>query len=92
MLNSGLTKLLGFSRKIFEPGKEYTVDKPHRLAVYREIGMHLAEVSTSDNCITATHLRCLGVSPSRTKSVGEGGQRHSMSCSIRSFRLVLFHS
>ena len=33
MLNSGLVKLLGFSREIFEPGKEYTADKPHRLAV-----------------------------------------------------------
>ena len=41
MLNSGLAKLLGFSREIFEPGEEYTVDKPHRLAVYREIGVHL---------------------------------------------------
>ena len=52
MLNSGLAKLLGFSREIFEPGKEYTADKPHRLAVYREMGVHLAEVSFSDNLST----------------------------------------
>ena len=49
MLNSGLAKLLGFSREIFEPSKEYTADKQHRLAVYREIGVHLAKVSSSDN-------------------------------------------
>ena len=33
ILNSGLAKLLGFSHEIFQPGKEYTADKPHRLAV-----------------------------------------------------------
>ena len=49
MLNSGLAKFLGFSRKMYEPGKDYTSDKPHRLAVYREIGVHLAEVSSLDN-------------------------------------------
>ena len=49
MLNSGLAKLLGFSREIFEPGKEYTADKPYILVVYREIGVHLAEVSSSDS-------------------------------------------
>ena len=49
MLKSGLAILLGFSREIFEPGKEYTADKPHRLAVAREIGVHLVEVSSSDN-------------------------------------------
>ena len=47
MLNSGLA--FWFSQEIFEPGKEYTADKPHRLAVYREICVHLAEVSSSDN-------------------------------------------
>ena len=51
MLNSGLAKLLGFSREIFQPGKEYIADKPHRLAVYRGICMHLAEVSSSDNLL-----------------------------------------
>ena len=49
LLNSGLAKLLGFSQEIFPPGKEYIADKPHRLAVYRGIYVHLAEVSSSDN-------------------------------------------
>ena len=49
ILNSGLAKLVGFSQEIFQPGKEYTADKPHRLAVYRGICVHLAEVSSSDN-------------------------------------------
>ena len=49
MLNSTLAKHLGFSQEIFQPGKEYTADKPHRLAIYRDIGVHLAEVSSSDN-------------------------------------------
>ena len=44
------------------------------------------------NCITATRLRCLGLSPSRTKGAEVAKQRHSLSCSIRGFRLVLFHS
>ena len=42
MLNSGLAKLLGFSQEISQPGKEYTADKPHRLAVYLGICVHLA--------------------------------------------------
>ena len=49
MLNSGLAKLLGFSQEIFQPGKEYIADKPHRLTVYRGICVHLAEASSSDN-------------------------------------------
>ena len=61
MLNSGLAKLLGFSREIVEPGKEYTADKPHRLAVYREIGVHLAEVSSSDKPHRLAVYREIGV-------------------------------
>ena len=49
VLNSGLAKLLGFSRDRFKPDKTYTAGEPHRLAVYREICVHLAEVSSSDN-------------------------------------------
>ena len=49
VLNSGLSKLLGFSGDRFEPGKTYIAGEPHRLAVYREIYVHLAEVSSSDN-------------------------------------------
>ena len=49
ILNSGLAKLLGFSQEIFQPGKEYIADKPHRLAVMRGICVHLAQVRSSDN-------------------------------------------
>ena len=88
VLNSGLAKLFGFSGDRFEPGKTYIAGEPHRLAVYREICVHLAEVSSSDSL----YLRCLCLSPSRTKGAGVAGQRHSLSCSLRGFRLVLFHS
>ena len=51
MLSSGLKNLLGFSQDIvmFNPKDHYTADEPHRLAVYREICVHLAEVSSLDN-------------------------------------------
>ena len=49
VLNSGLAKLLGFYGDRFEPDKTYIAGEPHRLAVYREICLHLAEVSSSDN-------------------------------------------
>ena len=48
-LNSRLAKLLGFTRRTFEPGKTYLADEPHRLTVHREIYVHFAEVSTSEN-------------------------------------------
>ena len=49
MLNSGLAKLLGFSRDVSETGKEYTTDKTHRLAVYREIrSLKFEELSDID--------------------------------------------
>ena len=49
VLGSGLAKLLGFSRRTFEPGQSHIADEPHRLAIHREICVHLAEVSTSEN-------------------------------------------
>ena len=49
VLNIGLAKLLGFARDEFEPGKTYIADEPHRIAIHREICVHLAEISTSDN-------------------------------------------
>ena len=42
VLNSGLAKLLGFSRYRFKPGNTYIAGEPHRLAVYREICVRLA--------------------------------------------------
>ena len=49
VLNRRLADLLRFSRDTFEPGKTYTTDEPHRLTVYREICVHLAEISTREN-------------------------------------------
>ena len=49
VLNGGLAKLLGFSRETFGPGQSHIADEPHRLAIHREICVHLAEVSTSEN-------------------------------------------
>ena len=49
VLNRGLADLLGFSREFFEPGQSHIADKPHCLITHREICVHLAEVSTSEN-------------------------------------------
>ena len=49
VLNRGLAKLLGFSRETFELGHSHIADEPHRLTIHREICVHLAEVSTSEN-------------------------------------------
>ena len=49
MLDRGLADLLGFSREFFEPGQSHIADKTHRLFTHREICVHLAEVSTSEN-------------------------------------------
>ena len=72
MLNSGLAKLLGFSQKIFQTGKEYTADRPHRLAVYREIGVHLAEVSSSDNLHNGNPSTLLRSVPVENEKCGSG--------------------
>ena len=44
VLNGELAKLLGFSRETFGPGQSHIADEPHR-----EICVHLAEVSNSEN-------------------------------------------
>ena len=49
MLNRGLADLLGFSLEFFEPSQSHIADKPHRLITHREICVHPAEVSTSEN-------------------------------------------
>ena len=72
MLKSGLAKVLGFSREIFEPGKEYIADKPHRLAVYREIGWHLAELSSSDNLHNGHPSTLLRFVPVENENCGSG--------------------
>ena len=72
MLNSGLAKLLAFSLEIFEPGKKYTVDKPHKLAVYRENGVHLAEVSSSENLHNGNPSTLLRSVPVENEKYGSG--------------------
>ena len=68
VLNRRLAELLGFSRDTFEPGKTYTADEPHRLTVYREICVHLAEISTTEylhNGRPSTLLRSVPVENER---------------------------
>ena len=64
VLDRGLADLLGFSREFFEPGQCHIADKPHRLFIHREICVHLAEVSTSENLHngrpSTLHERCGG--------------------------------
>ena len=67
-----LSKLLGFSREIFEHGKEFTADKPHRLAVYREMGVHLDEVSSSDNLHNGNPSTLLRSVPVENEKCGRG--------------------
>ena len=64
MMRSELAKVLGFSQNTFEGAKmllrngptrsggTYTADEPHRLAVHREVYIHLAALSTSENLPT----------------------------------------
>ena len=80
VLNRGLAKLLGFTRDEFEPGKTYIADEPHTLAIDREICVHLAEISTSDNLHNGRPSTLLR---SRTKSVEAAGLKHSLSCSTK---------
>ena len=70
-----------FSRDI-PPGKEYTADKPHRLAVYLGICVHLAEVSSSDNLHNghpSTLLRYVPVGNERCGS-GKTETFHVLQC------------
>ena len=60
-MSSELAKVLGFPQNTFEAekmllrngltrsSKTYTADKPHRPAVHRDVCIHLAELSTSEN-------------------------------------------
>ena len=72
MLNGGPAKLLGFSQEIFQPGKEYIADKPHKLAVYRGICVHLAEVRSSDNLHNGHPSTLLGSVPVENEKCGSG--------------------
>ena len=92
MLNSGLAKLLGSSQEIFEPGQEYTADKPQRLAVYREIGVHLVDVSSSDNLHNGHPSTLLRSVPVENEKCESGRTETFHVLHIRCFRLVLFQS
>ena len=70
--NSGLAKLLGFSGDRFEPSKTYIAGEPHRLAVYREICVHLAEVSSSDNLHNGHPSTLLRSVPVENERCGSG--------------------
>ena len=72
VLNSWLADFLGFSRDTFEPGKTYTADEPHRLAVYREICVHLAEISTTENLHNGAPSTPLRSVPVKNKRCGGG--------------------
>ena len=60
-MSSELAKVLGFSQNTIEAekillrngptrsSKTYTADEPHGLAVHREVYIHLAELSISEN-------------------------------------------
>ena len=73
--NSGLAKLLRFSLETFEPGKTYTADEPHKLAIHREICVHLAEVSTSENLHNGRPSTLLKSIPVENERCGVGGCR-----------------
>ena len=72
VLNSGLAKLLGFSRDTFEPGEAYMADEPHRLVIHREICVHLAEISTSENLYNGRPSTLLRSVPVENQRCGGG--------------------
>ena len=86
VLNRELADLLGFSREMFEPGLIHIADKPHRLITHREICVHLAEVSTSENlhnCLPSTLLKSIPVENERC-----GGGRTETSLVLQYKRLA----
>ena len=81
MMSSELAKVLGFSKNTFEgakmlirnglakSGETYTANEPHMLAVHREVYIHLAELSTSENLTNgqpSTLLRSIPVENEKT--------------------------
>ena len=73
VLNRGLADLLGFSREMFEPGQNHIADEPHRLITNREICVHLAEVSTSENLHNGRLSTLLKSIPVENERCGGGG-------------------
>ena len=69
-----LAELLGFSREMFEPGQIHIADEPHRLITLREICLHLAEVSTSENLHNGRPSTLLKSIPVEKERCGGGGR------------------
>ena len=72
VLNRGLAKFFWFTRDEVEPGKRYIADEPHRLAIHREICVHLAEISTSDNLHNGRPSTLLRSVPVKNEKCGGG--------------------
>ena len=84
MMSSELAKVLGFSQNTFEGAKmllrngptrsggTYTADEPHRLAVHREVYIHLAELSTSENLTNGQPSTLLRSIPVENEKRGAG--------------------
>ena len=84
VMSSELAKVLGFSqitfsaeKMLFRNGltrfsKPYTADEPHRLAVHREVYIHLAELSTSENLINGQPSTLLRSIPVEKEKRGAG--------------------
>ena len=82
MMSSELAK--GFSKNTFEgakmfirnglakSGETYTADEPHRLAVHREVYIHLAELSTSENLTNGQPSTLLRYIPVENEKRGAG--------------------
>ena len=83
-MSSELTKVLGFSQNTFKAEKvllrngltrssgTYTADEPHSLAVHREIYIHLAELSTSENLTNGQPSMLLRSIPVENEKRGAG--------------------
>ena len=78
VLDRGLADLLGFSRVRFEPFEMHIADKPHHLITHREICVHLAEVSTSENLHNGRPSTLLKSIPVENEMCG-GGRTESFS-------------
>ena len=84
VISSELAKVLGFSQNTFEAAKmllrngltrssgTYTADEPHRLVVHREVYIHLAELSTSENLTNGQSSTLLRSIPVENEKRGAG--------------------
>ena len=84
MMSSELAKVLGFSKNTFagakmllrngltRSGETYTADEPHRLAVHRQVYIHLAEMSTSENLTNGQPSTLLRSIPVENEKRGAG--------------------